>query len=369
MLPRPTWSSGWKGAVASVLVATFAPAALAEPKDEWVSHAVLKDQKGYGWVLAFSPDGKTLAATCGGYDLQPKKKVPVSLRLWDVETQKVTRTLYKDGSDIIAMAFTPDGKQIVAACFDGHFRRLDVDSGKEVDSITLGDRLSTVWFSPDRKLVLLPTTKEKKAGQPPPPTEYQLLEVETGKKVEPAKPIPTTAPILALAPEAKTLAVNVSLPPDPRVKLPPGVSFPGGRQEAHLWDAATGKNSEPLTKQLVSQALFSPDGNLLLLVCYDGPSGKKSLHFWDVADKKMRAGNIPYTKELRNFAFNGGGTLVAATCDDNTIRLWETTKMKEVAALKGHTAPAQAITFAPDGYTLATAETNGTIRLWRRKGP
>jgi WD40 repeat protein len=160
----------------------------------------------------------------------------------------------------------------------------------------------------------------------------------------------------------------VALPPDPKVKLPPGVSVAGGRLESHLWDAATGKESEPLTKQSVSQAHFSPDGALLLLVCYDGPSGKKSLQFWDVADKKLRAGKIPYTRELRKFAFTDDGALVAATCDDGTIRIWETKNLKEVAVLEGHTTPAEAIVFSPDGNTLAAAEAEGAIRLWKRKG-
>jgi WD40 repeat protein len=263
-------------------------------------------------VLAFSPDGKTLAATCGGTDLQAKKKIAVSLRLWDVETQKVTGTLFKDGSDINGMAFTSDGKQIVAACFDGHFRRFDVESGKAVDSTAMGDHIVSVWFSPDRKLVLLPVANDTKPGQPPPPHQFQLLEVDTDKKVDPAKPFPTTAPVLALAPKGTRLAINVTLPPDPKVKLPSGVSVAGGRLESHLWDAATGEKSEPLTSQSVSQALFSPDGKLLLLVCYDGASGKRAVHFWDIADKKMRVGKIPYTKELRNFAFSDDGALVAA---------------------------------------------------------
>src|SRR5262245_2799880 len=34
-----------------------------------------------------------------------------------------------------------------------------------------------------------------------------------------------------------------------------------------LWDCATGEKSEPLTRQVVGSAQFSPDGKLLLLAC------------------------------------------------------------------------------------------------------
>jgi hypothetical protein len=43
--------------------------------------------------------------------------------------------------------------------------------------------------------------------------------------------------------------------------------------------------------------------------------------------------------------------------------------MKEVAALKGCTASAEAVLFRPDGKVVAAAQADGTIRLWTRKSP
>src|SRR5262249_53427268 len=148
-----------------------------------------------------------------------------------------------------------------------------------------------------------------------------------------------------------------------------GASVPGGRLEAHLWDPATGEKSEPLTRQVVGTAQFSPDGKLLLLTCYDGTSGRRSVQFWDVAAKKMRAATIPYTKELRQFAFSDDGSLLAAACDDTTVRVWEKATLKEIAVLKGHTTPAQAVVFSPDGKMLASVQADGTIRLWTPRSP
>jgi WD40 repeat protein len=234
-----------------------------------------------------------------------------------------------------------------------------------VESVRIGERSFKVWFSPDRKLVLVPVGKKTKPGVPVPSAEYQLREIETGKKIDPVKPFPRD-PILALAPDARSVVLNVHLPPDPRVKLPLGVSVAAGRDEAHLWDATTGKKSAALTKKQVSSALFSPDGQLVLLASYDGVTAQRALLFWDVAAKKFRPARIPYRKELRHFAFADDGALLAAACDAHTIRLWETTKMKEVAVLKGHTGLVEAVVFAPDGKMLASAQANGIIRLWRQ---
>jgi WD40 repeat protein len=352
------------GVLAGVLV--LAPMAWADAKDEWTAPAVLEDQKGTGWFLAFSPDGKMLAATSGGYDQQARKKLPNSVRLWDVETRKLIRTLVADGPIIQGLAFTSDGKQLVTAGYDGTFRRVDVASGKEVDMVKIGERMNTVRFSPDRKLVLLVNPKAKQ-GQLLIQNEYQLREVDTGKTVTPEKPFPTE-PVLAVGPDAQSLVITVMQPPDPRVKLPPGVSPIGGPMEGHLWDAKTGEKSEALLQGTMTDAVFSPDGKLVLLNPLALTSSAKAIQFWNVADKKLSPEKIPLTHNFNRIAFADDGSLLAAGSDDRAVRLFETTKMKEVAVLKG-TAPAEAVLFAPDGKMLAAAQADGTIRLWTRKGP
>jgi WD40 repeat protein len=365
MFMRPASSLGPVGVLASVFLAPASADALAEPKSEWSSLAVLKDQQGAVWVLAFAPDGKTLAAASGGIDFPTKKKIPYSLRLWDTESQKPSRTLVEDGAQILGMAFTSDGKQLVTAGFDGQLRRLDVARGKEVERVRFAEHSPAVWFSPDRKLVLLPVVNEVKPGQHVPPIEYQVREIDTGKQIEPAKPFPR-AQVLALAPEAKSVIINVHLPPDPRVKLPPMVSGLAGRDVAQLWDATTGEKSPALTKGRIGSAFYSPDGRLVLLGSHDAATSRTALVFWDVAGKKLRPERIPQGKGLRHFVFADDSSLLAAASDDRTIRLWETAQMKEIAVLKGHTGIAQALAWSPDGKTLASVQGDGIIRLWKR---
>jgi WD40 repeat protein len=344
---------------------TLAPVARADARDEWTPPLVLEDQKGTGWFLAFSPDGKLLATTSGGYDQQTRKRLPNSVRLWDVETRKLVRTLVADGPIVMGMAFTSDGKQVVSVGFDGTFRRLDVASGKELDRAKIGERMASVRFSPDRKLVLLGTPKSK-PGQLIIQNEYQLREVDTGRTVKPTNPFPTE-PVLALGPGGKSLVVTVMQPPDPRVKLPPGVSPIGGPMPGFLWDAKTGL-SEALLKGTMTDAVFSPDGKLVLLNTLDLGISDRAIRFWDVAAKKLSPEKIPLTTFFNRFIFADDSSLLAAGCFDHTIRLFETAKMEEVAVVKGTAAP-EALLFTPDGKVLAAAQADGTIRLWKRKGP
>src|SRR5262249_38742619 len=150
--------------------------------------------------------------------------------------------------------------------------------------------LSGTWTfrgKPRLVLVLLVIPRSKQ-GQLVIQNEYRLREVDTGKAVKPEKPFPT-APVLALGPEGKSLVVTVMQPPDPRVKLPAGVSPIGGPMEGCLWDAKTGQMSKALRKGTMTDALFSPDGKLVLLNTLDLGGRDRAIQFWDVAAKKLSA--------------------------------------------------------------------------------
>ena len=349
----------------SLVLASLAPA---QAQDEWRASAVLKDQKGSGWFLAFAPDGKSLAAASGGFDQHTKRKLPNSVRLWDVGKRKLIRTLVADGPMVVGLAFTSDGKQLVRACYDGSFRRLDATTGKEVNRLKFGQHVGSVSFSPDRKLVLLVNPKAVR-GQLRLQNEYQLREVDTGKLVKPTRPFPTE-PVLAVGPDARSLVITVIEAPDPRVKLPAGVVPLLPPTKGRLWDAKTGQMSAPLLQGMLTTAVFSPDGKLALLTGLDlGGGGFGAIQFWNVADKKLSGAKIPLAFKYHRFAFADDSSLLAAANDDSTIRLFETTLMKEVAVVKGLTASADAMLFAPDGAMLAAAQADGTIRLWTRKSP
>lgn len=97
-------------------------------------------------AVAFSPDGKLLAAA-GGLPARGGE-----VKIWDVEKRSTLRTMAGHADCIYAVEFAPDGKSVATASYDKLIKLWDVDTGKEIR--TLKDHIDAVYalaFTPDGK--------------------------------------------------------------------------------------------------------------------------------------------------------------------------------------------------------------------------
>jgi WD40 repeat protein len=99
------------------------------------------------WAVAFSPDGKTLAAATD----RVKDKV---VRLWDVATGQ-ERAPLRGHTDIVhSLAYSPDGTMLATASMDKTVKLWDATSGKELATLRGHARaVKCVAFSPNGKMV------------------------------------------------------------------------------------------------------------------------------------------------------------------------------------------------------------------------
>src|SRR5439155_2821323 len=78
--------------------------------------------------VAFSPDGKLLAAA-GGRNVRHTRDFGISL--WEVDTGREYRRLGDKFLELRAVAFSPDGKTVAGASGDGSVRLWEATTGEE----------------------------------------------------------------------------------------------------------------------------------------------------------------------------------------------------------------------------------------------
>ncbi|OKI09262.1 hypothetical protein A6A06_00635 [Streptomyces sp. CB02923] len=71
-----------------------------------------------------------------------------------------------------------------------------------------------------------------------------------------------------------------------------------------------------------------------------------------------------HTGVVNAVAFAPDGRTLATASVDRTVKLWDTAADRMLGTLIGHTGPVYALAFSPDGSILATAGDDGSVRLW-----
>jgi RNA polymerase sigma factor (sigma-70 family) len=268
----------------------------------------------YGLLsLAFSPDGKTLAA--GSYEN--------AIYLWDVGGRKLLRRLEGDKKNaglafghFSSVAFSPDGATLASGGHDGAVRLWAVATGRERRRLDLKDH------------------------------ENEFCTVEA----------------VAFSPDGKTLAAS-------------GRTAEGSK--VRLWDAATGKRlgltaemnapsrerpasaSRSWEEVVAPRIVFSPDGRMLAMNRW-----QKAIPVWEAASGKERCRLAGHQESTVCVGFSADSRTLASAGWDGTVRLWDLETGKELGQRKGHRGKANSLAFSPDGKALVSAGDDSTVLFW-----
>jgi WD40 repeat protein len=250
--------------------------------------------------------------------------------IWNPRERRAVLNLHGNPTQIIALAWSPDGKTIAAATISKTIALWDTHSGNLITTLAQSDLALAVAWSPDSSL--LASTRNDK---------ILIWDVN-------AKQISSTL-------NAAGAIVN-------------GLNWSGGvlastanNDQVSLWNVGTAQIVGTLVGHtgFVTDLVFSTDGAQMLTVSQDN-----TVKQWDVASAQVKNTLRSHTGTVRALAWSPDGKTIAAASQGNVVQVWNAEEGTLTYAMEGHTDRVYALAWNPLGTQLASAGADGTLHIW-----
>lgn len=326
----------------------------------------LEGHEGDVWSIAFSRDGRSLAA--GSADN--------TVRVWDAESGEPRRVLTGHAQPVGGVAFSPDGRWLASGADDSTLKLWDATTGEMRREETFSDFVDSVSFSPDGAFLAATTGDGLRVWRVvlPQNEEADLVDLEQVLAID------ESVGSVTFSPDGGRLAAVIG-------------------SAAKLWDARTGRElmTLPGHTNWVTDVAFSPDGTSLATTSFDGTARMWSLlpgeetttvvgeglrvafspdgatlatdsadgaTLWDARTGRALLDLAGHSLRVMGVAFSPDGKRLATASLDATAKEWETTSGRQGSSFIGHEVGVRDIAYSPDGSRIATAGFDQTARIW-----
>jgi WD40 repeat protein len=294
------------------------------------------------FAVELSPDGKRLAAACGG-----------QLSLFDVADKSLNLVAHASAhpDPIQSLAWSPDGTRIAT----GAFRRVVIWNAAELSAERvlrdeLTDRISALRFTSDGAQLVIADGSIGERGT------IHLVDAKTGARKASWNAHTDTIADIAISPDGKTLATA------------------GADKLVKLWDLASQKESARIEAHAtqVLTVRFNPEGTRLVTGGAD-----QQLKGWDVKTKEQVMVLGKHSAALSATAWISAGPTLFAVTEDGAVLRYSDFKAHSGAQSsdsanerKFETADTtlHCMTASNDGQRLFAGTSDGRVLGWNKDG-
>jgi WD40 repeat protein len=266
-------------------------------------------------MIALSPDDKLLASASSDK----------SVKIWDLEKEVCSYTAQSYSSDFVG--FSKDGKYIFSSgANDNDTNIWDLNGKKLRTKFDNNYCFYGVAFSPDGKLLAMIGSNPAILSA----DSYTVL-----RKIE-----TQDLDFLDFSPDSKTILTSTGY-------------------GMEIIDVQTGKQIKKICKDDVKKALFTKDGKRIVSMDYSG-----DIKIWDV-EKSV---NIKILKShedsLTDIFVSADGKKLVSSSEDNSIKLWDLDTYKLINTFKSNSYAVNSIAVSNDGKFAVTGSDDRTMRVW-----
>ena len=320
-------TSLWLALAAVGIMFTTAESPAAEPVPLTGHQAAVYD-------VAWLPDGQSLVSA--SFDQ--------TLKLWDVSSRTVIRTMEGHTGIVLSVAVSPDGTLIASGASDNSIRLWEVPQNSPTRTITAHDGESlAIALSPDGKVL---ATADATGA-------VRLFDSETGTQQREIK-LAAAASVLAWSRNNQTLAagcVNGSL---------------------HLISATNGAIAVSVAAHAgrITGLEFSTNNSQFFTAGADGfvrrwPVALKAPDDGSALTKEAaQAEHVADEKTVHGLTLLSNGAQYATAGEDGQVKIWNASNGAPASSVSGFEGPALCVAFSVDRRQVAAGGTDGTVRCW-----